>query len=35
MMVLSGTDESDTTMYGMVQAAQAKGLNATGMRLSL
>jgi len=34
-MVLSGTDESGTTMYGLVRAAHAKGLNATGMRLSL
>lgn len=30
---LAGTDESGTTMYGLVQAAQVKGLKATGMKL--
>jgi predicted double-glycine peptidase len=33
--VLAGTDESGTTMYGLMQAAQAKGVNATGMKLSI
>jgi predicted double-glycine peptidase len=31
---LAKTDESGTTMYGLVQAVQAKGLKATGMKLS-
>ena len=30
---LAGTDKSGTTMYGLVHAAQVKGLNATGMIL--
>ncbi len=30
---LAGTDESGTTMYGLVQAAQVKGIKATGMKL--
>jgi len=33
--ILAGTDESGTTMYGLVQAAQAKGVKATGMKLSV
>ena len=33
--VLAGTDKNGTTMYGLVQAAKAKGLNAQGFRLSL
>jgi Predicted double-glycine peptidase len=32
---LAGTDKSGTTMYGLVQAARSKGLNATGMMLSV
>jgi uncharacterized protein len=32
---LAGTDESGTTMYGLVQAAQIKGVNATGMKLAI
>jgi len=32
---LAGTNETGTTMYGLVQAAQAKGLIAKGMRLSV
>lgn len=35
LAVLAGTDESGTTMYGLVQAAQVKGVNATGVRLSV
>ncbi len=31
---LAGTDETGTTMYGLVQAANYKGLNATGFRLN-
>jgi uncharacterized protein len=31
---LAGTDKFGTTMYGLVQAAQSKGLKARGMRLS-
>jgi len=30
---LAGTDKDGTTMYGLVHAAQVKGLNATGMIL--
>ncbi|HEX3014109.1 MAG TPA: cysteine peptidase family C39 domain-containing protein [Methanobacterium sp.] len=33
LVSLAGTDESGTTMYGLVQAAQVKGLKATGMKL--
>lgn len=32
---LAGTDKDGTTMYGLVHAAQVKGLNATGMILSV
>ncbi len=32
---LAGTDESGTTMYGLMQAAQEKGLKATGTKLSI
>ena len=32
---LAGTDESGTTMYGLAEAAKAKGLNAIGMKLSV
>jgi predicted double-glycine peptidase len=35
LAILAGTDESGTTMYGLVQAAGAKGVNATGIRLSV
>ena len=35
LMVLAGTDTSGTTMYGLAQAAQSKGLSATGMKLSV
>ncbi|MEL7670704.1 cysteine peptidase family C39 domain-containing protein [Methanobacterium sp.] len=31
---LAGTDKSGTTMYGLVHAAQSKGLKVRGMRLS-
>ncbi|MEN4029968.1 MAG: cysteine peptidase family C39 domain-containing protein, partial [Methanobacterium sp.] len=33
--VLAGTDENGTTMYGLIQAAKSKGLNAKGMKLSI
>ena len=32
---LAGTDETGTILYGLVHAAQSKGLNATGMLLSV
>lgn len=32
---LAGTDESGTTMHGLMQAAQSKGLKATGMKVSM
>lgn len=35
LAILAGTDESGTTMYGLVQAARAKGVNATGIKLSV
>ena len=35
LVILAGTDESGTTMHGLVQAAQSKGLSATGMKLSV
>jgi predicted double-glycine peptidase len=35
LMVLSGTDKLGTSMYGLVRTAQSKGVNATGMRLSV
>ncbi|MEN4007360.1 MAG: C39 family peptidase [Methanobacteriaceae archaeon] len=35
LKVLAGTDTSGTSMYGLVRAAKAKGLNATGIRLSI
>ena len=35
LMVLAGTDTSGTTMHGLAQAAQSKGLSATGMKLSV
>lgn len=35
LATLAGTDENGTTMYGLVQAAKAKGLNAVGMKLSV
>ena len=31
---LAGTDENGTTLYGLLQAARSKGLNATGMKIS-
>jgi len=34
-MVLAGTDVSGTSMHGLAQAARSKGLNATGMRLTV
>lgn len=35
LATLAGTDESGTTMCGLVRAAQAKGLKATGMKISV
>lgn len=35
LAILAGTDESGTTMYGLVQATRAKGINATGRRLTV
>jgi len=35
LVSLAGTDENGTTMHGLVQAAQAKGLKATGVKLSV
>ncbi len=35
LATLAGTDENGTTMYGLVQAAKAKGLNAVGMKISV
>jgi len=35
LKVLAGTDETGTSMYGLAQAAQSKGLNVAGMRLSI
>ena len=35
LATLAGTDESGTTMYGLAEAAKAKGLNAVGMKLSI
>jgi uncharacterized protein len=35
LATLAGTDQSGTTMYGLVQAAQSKGVNVTGMKLSV
>lgn len=35
LSILAGTDESGTTMYGLVQAARAKGVNAIGIKLSV
>ncbi|MEN4018243.1 MAG: cysteine peptidase family C39 domain-containing protein [Methanobacterium sp.] len=35
LKVLAGTDESGTSMYGLVRAVHAKGLSAVGMRLSV
>ncbi len=32
---LAGTDENGTLMYGLQHAAQVKGLNTIGMKLSL
>lgn len=34
LAALAGTDENGTTMYGLIQAARSKGLNATGMKIS-
>ncbi len=34
LMKLAGTDENGTTMYGLVEAARAKGVNAVAMKLS-
>ncbi|MBP2046764.1 C39 family peptidase [Methanobacterium aggregans] len=34
LAALAGTDENGTTMYGLLQAARSKGLNATGMKIS-
>lgn len=33
LAVLAGTNETGTTMYGLIQAAQAKGLIAKGLKL--
>jgi predicted double-glycine peptidase len=35
LMILAGTDGNGTSMYGLARAAQAKGVSATGMRLSV
>ncbi|MEG3224097.1 MAG: hypothetical protein BME94_00880 [Methanobacteriales archaeon Met13] len=35
LMNLAGTDENGTTMYGLAEAAKAKGLKAIGMKLSV
>ncbi|MEN4018792.1 MAG: C39 family peptidase [Methanobacterium sp.] len=35
LIVLAGTDSSGTTMHGLSEAAKAKGLSATGMKLSV
>jgi predicted double-glycine peptidase len=35
LIVLAGTDTSGTTMHGLSEAAKAKGLSATGMKLSV
>ena len=35
LIVLAGTDASGTTMHGLSEAAEAKGLSATGMKLSV
>ena len=35
LAVLAGTDETGTTMYGLIQAAKSKGLNAKGMKVSI
>ncbi|MBM4240086.1 MAG: C39 family peptidase [Euryarchaeota archaeon] len=35
LVTLAGTDENGTTMYGLAEAAKAKGLNAVGMKLSV
>jgi len=35
LKVLAGTDETGTSMYSLVRAAQAKGLSAVGMRLTV
>ena len=34
LAILAGTDESGTTMYGLVQSARVKGVNAIGIKLS-
>jgi len=35
LKVLAGTDQTGTSMHGLVRAAQAKGLSAVGMRLTV
>ncbi|MEW6655110.1 MAG: cysteine peptidase family C39 domain-containing protein, partial [Bacteroidota bacterium] len=35
LKVLAGTDTSGTPMHGLSEAAKAKGLSATGMKLSV
>ncbi|MEN4029325.1 MAG: cysteine peptidase family C39 domain-containing protein [Methanobacterium sp.] len=35
LKILAGTDKTGTSMYGLAQAAKAKGLNAVGMMLSV
>lgn len=35
LAILAGTDENGTTMYGLIQAAKSKGLNAVGMKVSI
>src|SRR5690606_18424056 len=35
LATLAGTDETGTTMYGLAQAAQSKGLIAKGLKLSV
>ena len=35
LKVLAGTDETGTSMHGLSEAAKAKGLSATGMKLSV
>ncbi len=32
---IAGTDETGTTMYGLMRAAMEKGLNARGMRVKV
>ncbi|NPV51756.1 MAG: hypothetical protein HPY60_11260 [Candidatus Methanofastidiosum sp.] len=34
-MILAGTNENGTTIYGLAEAAKARGLNAVSMKLSI